>query len=566
MVSASPAEAATSGANGTHDPSRMIESGGKFYVYSTGGGSKSSTDGLAWTEGPNLFPNGIPASLTSVVSNNEGVWAPDAIYLNSQYYIYYALANSGNACAVGLVTTPTLDPSSPSYKLTDRGVVVSNTGSATYCAINPCPALDASGNLWLTFGSGYTKSSTDNTIYVMRLDNATGLPAGGGAAPGTPLEPGHIEASYVYYRAGYYYLFWNSGGCCSGAQSTYEILVARAQAITGPYTGSKIFLESAGSVHGPGQIGIYDQCGADRFTYHYYPDTGGSVLGENELSWGSDGWPVVGAESTTPLTACSPANGGGVPDASTVDAQSAGAEDAQGPRVDGGAGDDATTGESSASTRSASGGTGSASTQSASTGSGASETSTTGSTSSARGGTPDNGDDGGDGAGTGGDRPAGGCNVLGRGEMRAMASLDSACSRASPSARPGESAGTGPRARRRRLHFLRARRERLGAVLDAAFRRRLRRELVAATTATRGSRHESGDRTGRRTAAFVRPSPAPRQAYTSWCIWCITGEPCGIGGITTWRRECRGRVSRRRRSSSRPGRRWTGRSSSCSCS
>lgn len=179
--------------------------------------------------------------MTSVVSNNEGVWAPDAIYLNSQYYIYYALANSGNACAVGLVTTPTLDPSSPSYKLTDRGVVVSNTGSATYCAIDPCPALDASGNLWLTFGSGYTKSSTDNTIYVMRLDNATGLPAGGGAAPGTPLEPGHIEASYVYYRAGYYYLFWNSGGCCSGAQSTYEILVARAQAITGPYTGSKIF-------------------------------------------------------------------------------------------------------------------------------------------------------------------------------------------------------------------------------------------------------------------------------------------------------------------------------------
>lgn len=143
------------------------------------------------------------------------------------------------------------------------------------------------------------------------------------------------------------------------------------------------------------------------------------MLGENELSWGSDGWPVVGAESTTPLTACSPANGGGVPDASTVDAQSAGAEDAQGPRVDGGAGDDATTGESSASTRSASGGTGSASTQSASTGSGASETSTTGSTSSARGGTPDNGDDGGDGAGTGGDRPAGGCNVSGpRGDAR----------------------------------------------------------------------------------------------------------------------------------------------------
>jgi arabinan endo-1,5-alpha-L-arabinosidase len=343
---ASRAEAATSGANGTHDPSRMIQSDGKFYVYSTGGGSKSSTDGLVWTNGPALFPNGIPQSGTAVVSNNEGVWAPDVIYLNNQYYIYYALANAQNACAVGLETTPTLDPTSPNYKLTDRGVVVSNPDT-TYCAIDPCPALDASGNLWLTFGSGYSKPSTDNTIYVMRLDNTTGL-AMGQDAPGTPLEPGHIEASYVYYHTGYYYLFWNSGGCCSGASSTYEIHVARSAAITGPYTGAKIFIQSAGSVHGPGQIGIFDQCGADRFTYHYYPDTGGSVLGENELSWGSDGWPVAGADSTTPLKACGQTSSdAGVvtippsPDASVEDA--GGSEEAGvGPTEDAGSGDDAT--------------------------------------------------------------------------------------------------------------------------------------------------------------------------------------------------------------------------------
>lgn len=309
---ASPAAwAATSGANGTHDPSRMIVSNGRFYVYSTGGGSKSSLDGLAWTAGPSIFPNGIPQSATSVVSSNEGVWAPDVIYLNNQYYLYYAIANAQNACAVGLITSPTLDPSAPGYKWTDRGVVVSNSGSATYCAIDPCPVLDADGNLWLSWGSGYTKSSSDNTIYVTRLDNATGLVSSADtAAPGHPLEPGHIEASYLYYHAGFYYLFWNSGGCCSGASSTYEIHVARAQSITGPYTGSKIFYQSAGSIHGPGQIGIYDQCGASRFTYHYYPDTGGSVLGENELGWTSDGWPAVGISSTTPLTPC-PAQGTG---------------------------------------------------------------------------------------------------------------------------------------------------------------------------------------------------------------------------------------------------------------
>ncbi|HVZ87132.1 MAG TPA: family 43 glycosylhydrolase, partial [Polyangia bacterium] len=98
---------------------------------------------------------------------------------------------------------------------------MSNTGSATYCAIDPAPILDASGNLWLSWGSGYTKSSSDNTIYVTRLDNTTGLVSSSDSAtPGHPLEPGHIEASYIYYHAGNYYLFWNSGGCCDGASST----------------------------------------------------------------------------------------------------------------------------------------------------------------------------------------------------------------------------------------------------------------------------------------------------------------------------------------------------------
>jgi len=303
------AHAATTGANGTHDPSRMIESDGRLYVYSTGGGSKSSSDGLSWTNGPGLFDGGsIPKSTTSVVSNNEGVWAPDVIHLNGQYYAYYAIANAQNACAIGLVTSPTLNPSSADYKWTDRGLIVSNTGSDSYCAIDPAPFLDAAGNFWLSWGSGYTHSATAETIYVTRLDNTTGLPSSADSAkPGHPVQQGHIEASYVYYHGGYYYLFWNSGGCCSGASSTYLIHVARSQSVTGPYTGTKSFYGSTGSIHGPGQIGIYDECGANRFTYHYYPDSGGSVLGENELSWSADGWPVVGAESTTPIKVCTPA-------------------------------------------------------------------------------------------------------------------------------------------------------------------------------------------------------------------------------------------------------------------
>jgi MYXO-CTERM domain-containing protein len=149
------------------------------------------------------------------------------------------------------------------------------------------------------------------------------------------LEQGHKEGSYVYYHGGYYYLFWQTGSCCSGTASTYEINMARATAITGPYTDDRIFYASTGDVHGPGQIGIYSCGGVERFTYHYYP-TAESILGENELTWSSDDWPVVGAVSTTslklPCEQASVSADGGVDAASTLDAGSG--VDATSPALD----------------------------------------------------------------------------------------------------------------------------------------------------------------------------------------------------------------------------------------
>jgi MYXO-CTERM domain-containing protein len=149
------------------------------------------------------------------------------------------------------------------------------------------------------------------------LDNATGLALTTDpgykppASPGYALEKGHKEGPYIHLHANNYFLFYQTGGCCSGADSTYTIHVARATSITGPYSGDKTFYASKGSIHGPGHMGIYDLCGEQRFTYHYYPDTGGSVIGENQLVWGADGWPSVGAEATTALKICDAVPGTG---------------------------------------------------------------------------------------------------------------------------------------------------------------------------------------------------------------------------------------------------------------
>jgi hypothetical protein len=307
-----PASGATSGANGSHDPSRMIESEGRVYIYSTGGGAKSSSDGLTWRDEP------APPWNRGLLPGNQGIWAPDGLYLNGQYYLYGAMWTAAKASAVILTTSPTLNPTSPNYKWTDQGVAISGPVGVTHSVIDAAPVLDADGELWLVWGGGYPFATTANSIFVTRMDNKTGLPLTTDPgwnppdSPGHAIEQGHKEGPYIHYHGGAYFLFYQTGSCCSGAASTYTIHVARAQSITGPYSGDRTFDAGGTGIHGPGHIGIYSACGFERFTYHYYPDTGGSVIGENELVWDATGWPGVGAQSTTPLRLCGSNGTGGV--------------------------------------------------------------------------------------------------------------------------------------------------------------------------------------------------------------------------------------------------------------
>ena len=328
----SSAGAILQGSIGSHDPSRMIDCDGTYYIYSTGGGMKYSTDRINWTSGPSPFAAAAPApgqplatgtsrfrrgssppSMKALVPVDQGIWAPDVIYYNHKYYLYYSVAaRDAQMTAIGLMTSPTLNPTDPAYHWTDCGVVSSDHDKVDHrSSIDPCPFIDAKGDLWLSYGSGYANGTppTGPTIYIIKLDNATGLAS---AADPTryPVALGHIEASYVYYHQGYYYLFWNSGGCCNGAKSSYTIHMARSRTVTGPYVdrngkpdSSSIFLAPTvvkngvdGTEHGPGQIGILSEGGIDRCTYHYYPDSGRPVVGEETILWDADGWPVAGAD------------------------------------------------------------------------------------------------------------------------------------------------------------------------------------------------------------------------------------------------------------------------------
>ena len=296
-----------------HDPSTMIKDGSRYYVYRTSQGiaGKYSTDLRNWTYSGQVFPGNPPAWTTNAVPGFTGFfWAPDCAYFNGRFNLYYCCSIFGTRnSAIGLVTSPSL--TSPVW--TDQGKVVQsdatfsnpNTDTTSFNCIDPSILVDTNGNVWMSYGS------YSDGILVAQIDPTTGKrlnPASLGtkvASSTATFNANTTEGSYLYQRNGFYYLFLNYGGCCSGIDSTYNIRVGRSASPTGPFLdrssvnmlpgGGTMLLESTARFIGPGQAAIMNDNGTNWFTYHYYDgnNNGTATLGLARLYWSADNWPVL---------------------------------------------------------------------------------------------------------------------------------------------------------------------------------------------------------------------------------------------------------------------------------
>jgi hypothetical protein len=299
-----PQEQTVLGYTYVHDPSRMIKDGGFYYTFGDGQGINVSftSDLRNWNYANPVFPGSPPAWTTNAVPGFTGYfWAPDIVFQNGQYYLYYAASIWGTiTSAIGLVTSPSL--TAPVW--TDQGAVVQYESGVAYNCIDPSILLDTNGTMWMSFGS------YSDGIFVAQLNPSTGKLNYPGLAPtkiadsSTNFFSNGTEASFLYQTNGYYYLFLNWGGCCSGISSTYNIRVGRSTSVTGPYLyqdgsamlggAGTIFLESSARFIGPGQAGILNDNGTNWFTYHFYDgnNNGTATLGVGLLTWSAGGWPV----------------------------------------------------------------------------------------------------------------------------------------------------------------------------------------------------------------------------------------------------------------------------------
>jgi arabinan endo-1,5-alpha-L-arabinosidase len=289
---------ALTGSPYTHDPSHIIKCGNKYYVFSTGGniGTMSSPDLINWTAEKAAFSNfPVPSWIGNYVSGfTGGYWAPDCIFMNGRYYLYYCAASWGTPnCVVGVASSPTLDSKAANYKWTDLGMVAYANSNKMIDAIDPYAFRDTNKKVFLTYG-GYNGGNA-----VGEVDTITGKYK---TTPTKVASKG--EGTAMMKKGNYYYFFEQHGSCCDGVNSTYYITCGRSTNPLGPYVDDKgvslstsygvTVIKKSGKFIGPGHFGLLQENGIDFASFFYDDgDNGGSpTLGIGRLNM-VNGWPQV---------------------------------------------------------------------------------------------------------------------------------------------------------------------------------------------------------------------------------------------------------------------------------
>lgn len=296
-----------------HDPA-LIEDHGTYYLFTTGGDIRRSSNLQNWTRSGRVFDQ-LPAWVHEQIPGEKGgYWAPDISFYKGEYRLYYAVSTFGkNDSAIGLATNKALDPESHDYRWIDQGMVFRSHKGDDFNAIDPNVVTDKQGRQWLDFGSfwGGIKmrridpatgklSNEDQTLYSLASRPHAPYPV---TLEGPPTTDA-IEAPFIVRHDSYYYLFVSFDFCCHGAKSTYYVVVGRSKSVTGPFLDrdGKLMTEGGGTRitrptslwRGPGHEAILLRHHApDIMAFHAYDATTGKpYLQISTIDW-SGGWPSI---------------------------------------------------------------------------------------------------------------------------------------------------------------------------------------------------------------------------------------------------------------------------------
>ena len=312
-----------------HDPV-AIRCGDTWYLFSTGFGISvlSSPDLKSWEPAGRVFDTPPQWALDTVPGYHGHTWAPDILFHDGLYYLYYSCSSFGkNDSAIGVATNRTLDPSSPDYRWEDKGCVVrSVAGRDNWNAIDPNVFIDTDGTGWMSFGSFW------GGIKLVRLDTSLTRvaepqewfplcrrPEGTAedtsetddaikADPrGKDFDPGNgaVEAPFIVRHGDWYYLFVSYDLCCRGPKSTYKVVVGRSDKVTGPYVdangtplmqgGGTVVVSGNNRYPGVGHCAVVSTKEGEKMLFHAYDRETGYNAGllVRPVDWDRNGWPSI---------------------------------------------------------------------------------------------------------------------------------------------------------------------------------------------------------------------------------------------------------------------------------
>jgi arabinan endo-1,5-alpha-L-arabinosidase len=272
------------------DPTVFRAPDGNFYLYAAETIMKSS-DLLQWDSVGQFF---TPETYPKWGSENAGIWAPDINFINGKYVLYYTHAEPFcyNTCGIGVAVADR-----PEGPFTDVGALIKSDSIGVKNSIDQF-YIEDNGKKYLIWGSF-------EGIYCIELTD-DGLALKPGAEKQQIVDVG-IEASYVLKRGDFYYYFGSVDGCCAGAESTYKVVVGRAENLFGPYFSKDgkpfthkhydLVVRGDSIFAGPGHNAeiITDDKGDDYLIYHSYIKSNpeiGRVLCISKLEW-DNGFPYI---------------------------------------------------------------------------------------------------------------------------------------------------------------------------------------------------------------------------------------------------------------------------------
>ena len=214
------------------DPTVWRAPDGTWYSTSTSLKLLTSADGVQWTEtGRRILPD---AELKRIHRSYRMVWAPDVVDLgsgtNAAWRLYVSYVNSAHDSAIAAYRGE-----SATGPFTCAGVLTDAKETGIKDTIDPEVVRDPdTGRTWLFFGStGRVHRLLLTEDGLAPAPGAKPVLVGGLSDEGVPNRQQVFEGTYLYRRAGWWYLF-ASRGWYKG--HTYGIVVARSRTLEGPFT------------------------------------------------------------------------------------------------------------------------------------------------------------------------------------------------------------------------------------------------------------------------------------------------------------------------------------------